>query len=111
MCRPDGRIGLETIAHDGAPDTDSPLGRGPLGDTVLELNQECGGHRLVGKLTNCPLVELHASALPFDIDRFNIDVVQTLELIERQNPRFVVEFAKQLLRERPGARRIAAGGA
>jgi len=37
---PGGRIALETIAHDGAPDTDAPLGRGPLGDFVLSLYPE-----------------------------------------------------------------------
>jgi cyclopropane-fatty-acyl-phospholipid synthase len=37
---PDGRLGLETIAHDGAPDTDAPRGRGPLGDFVLDLFPE-----------------------------------------------------------------------
>jgi len=37
---PGGRVGLETIAHDGAPDTDAPLGRGPLGDFVLSLYPE-----------------------------------------------------------------------
>lgn len=38
--RPGGRLALETIAHDDAPDTASPLGRGPLGDSVLELFPE-----------------------------------------------------------------------
>ncbi len=38
--KPDGRLGLETIAHDDAPDTASPLGRGPLGDVVLQLYPE-----------------------------------------------------------------------
>jgi cyclopropane-fatty-acyl-phospholipid synthase len=37
---PGGRLGLETIAHDGAPDTNRPLGRGPLGDFVLSLYPE-----------------------------------------------------------------------
>jgi cyclopropane fatty-acyl-phospholipid synthase-like methyltransferase len=37
---PGGRLALETIAHDGAPDTDAPLGRGPLGDFVLSLFPE-----------------------------------------------------------------------
>jgi cyclopropane-fatty-acyl-phospholipid synthase len=37
---PGGRLALETIAHDGAPDTDAPLGRGPLGDFVLGLYPE-----------------------------------------------------------------------
>jgi cyclopropane-fatty-acyl-phospholipid synthase len=36
----EGRLGLETIAHDGAPDTATPRGRGPLGDLVLELFPE-----------------------------------------------------------------------
>jgi cyclopropane-fatty-acyl-phospholipid synthase len=38
--RPGGRVGLETIALDDAPDTAAPLGRGPLGDAVLELYPE-----------------------------------------------------------------------
>ena len=38
--RPDGRLALETIAHDDAPDTAAPLGRGPLGDGVLALFPE-----------------------------------------------------------------------
>jgi cyclopropane-fatty-acyl-phospholipid synthase len=37
---PGGRLALETIAHDDAPDTDAPLGRGPLGDFVLSLYPE-----------------------------------------------------------------------
>ena len=37
---PGGRLGLETIAHDNAPDTAVPLGRGPLGDFVLTLFPE-----------------------------------------------------------------------
>ena len=37
---PGGRLALETIAHDAAPDTAAPLGRGPLGDFVLEIFPE-----------------------------------------------------------------------
>jgi cyclopropane-fatty-acyl-phospholipid synthase len=37
---PGGRLALETIGHDDAPDTDLPLGRGPLGDAVLGLYPE-----------------------------------------------------------------------
>jgi cyclopropane-fatty-acyl-phospholipid synthase len=37
---PGGRLGLETIAHDDAPDTVTTKGRGPLGDSVLELFPE-----------------------------------------------------------------------
>jgi cyclopropane-fatty-acyl-phospholipid synthase len=38
--RPGGRMGLETIAHDDAPDTAALLGRGPLGDFVLDIYPE-----------------------------------------------------------------------
>ena len=37
---PGGRLGLETIAHDDAPDTAALKGRGPLGDAVLDLFPE-----------------------------------------------------------------------
>ncbi len=37
---PGGRLGLETIAHDDAPDSATPRGRGPLGDSVLALYPE-----------------------------------------------------------------------
>jgi cyclopropane-fatty-acyl-phospholipid synthase len=37
---PGGRVGLETIAHDDAPDTVAVKGRGPLGDVVLDLFPE-----------------------------------------------------------------------
>jgi cyclopropane-fatty-acyl-phospholipid synthase len=37
---PGGRLALETIGHDGAPDTSTVLGRGPLGDFVLSLYPE-----------------------------------------------------------------------
>lgn len=60
------------------------------GDTVLELNQECGGHRLAGKTVNCPLIQLRALPIPFDEDQFNIDVRKTLDVIERERPRFVI---------------------
>jgi cyclopropane-fatty-acyl-phospholipid synthase len=37
---PGARLGLETIAHDDAPDTAAVKGRGPLGDAVLDLFPE-----------------------------------------------------------------------
>jgi cyclopropane-fatty-acyl-phospholipid synthase len=37
---PDGRVALETIANDGAPDTAAPLGRGPAGDFILRMFPE-----------------------------------------------------------------------
>src|SRR6516225_8111548 len=59
------------------------------GDTVLELNQECGGHRLAGKTVNCPLIKLRTLPIAFDEDHFNIGVAKTLDIVEREKPRFV----------------------
>lgn len=59
-------------------------------DTVMELSQECGGHRLAGKLSHCPLVQLRTLPIPFDPETFNIDVQKTLDLIEQERPRFVI---------------------
>jgi cyclopropane-fatty-acyl-phospholipid synthase len=61
---PGGRLGLETIAHDGAPDTSAPLGRGPLGDYVLQLFPE----------SICPhLCELVLGLEPY----FELDVLRS----------------------------------
>jgi cyclopropane-fatty-acyl-phospholipid synthase len=60
----DGRLGLETIAHDNAPDTATPLGRGPVGDHVLELFPE----------SICPhLQEILLGAEPW----FSLDVLRS----------------------------------
>ncbi len=67
-----------------------PLALAKPGDAVLEMSQECGGHRLAGKTVNCPLIQLRALPLPFDEDRFTVDVEQTLEVVEREKPRFII---------------------
>ncbi|MGA2632476.1 MAG: serine hydroxymethyltransferase [Terriglobia bacterium] len=73
------------------------------GDTVLELSQECGGHRLGGKLVNCPLVPIRTQPLPFDADQFNIDVRQTLRLVESEKPRFIILGSSTFLFPHPVA--------
>jgi cyclopropane-fatty-acyl-phospholipid synthase len=58
-----GRLGLETIGYDDAPDTDRPLGRGPLGDFVLALFPE----------SSCP----HLSELVLGFEPwFEVDLLQ-----------------------------------
>lgn len=73
------------------------------GDMVLELNQECGGHRLAGKMVNCPLIPLRTLPMPFDADQFNIDVEQTLRLVEREKPRFIIVGSSTFLFPHPVA--------
>jgi len=73
------------------------------GDAVLELNQECGGHRLAGKTVNCPLIKLRTLPIAFDEDRFNIDVARTLDTVEREKPRFVILGSSTFLFPHPVA--------
>jgi glycine hydroxymethyltransferase len=73
------------------------------GDTVLELNQECGGHRLAGKTVNCRLIQLRALPIAFDEDHFNIGVAKTLDIVEREKPRFVTLGSSTFLCPHPVA--------
>jgi glycine hydroxymethyltransferase len=73
------------------------------GDAVLEMSQECGGHRLAGKTVNCPLIKLRALPIPFDEDQFNIDVPKTLDVIEREGPRFIILGSSTFLFPHPVA--------
>jgi len=73
------------------------------GEIVLELSQECGGHRLAGKMVNCPLIQICTLPIPFDVDQFNIDVRQTLNLIENEKPRFVILGSSTFLFPHPVA--------
>jgi glycine hydroxymethyltransferase len=73
------------------------------GDTVLELSQDCGGHRLAGKTVNCPLIQLRTLPIPFDVDRFNLDVPRTLETVERERPRVLILGSSTFLFPHPVA--------
>jgi glycine hydroxymethyltransferase len=73
------------------------------GDTILELSQECGGHRLAGKMVNCPLIPIRTLPLPFDAEQFNIDVAQTLRLVESEKPRFIILGSSTFLFPHPVA--------
>jgi glycine hydroxymethyltransferase len=83
------------------------------GDTILELSQECGGHRLAGKMINCPLIQIRTAPIPFDEDQFNIDAPRTLSVIADTKPRFVILGSSTFLFPHPLAslrRGIAALG-
>ena len=60
---------------------------GSPGDTVLEVQN---GHRYAHKLASSPLkVELKPIPIPWDGVRYNIDLDQTLALIEQHRPKLV----------------------
>ncbi len=75
------------------------------GDTILELGRSSGGHREASK-TNLPgLIDLDTQFLPFDGDRYNIDVEAAADLIRETQPRLVILGSSNFLFPHP-ARKI-----
>ena len=71
------------------------------GDTILEIGRDGGGHREAGRLTTAPFTQLDVRYLPFDGDRYNIDVPATLELISATRPRLVIVGSSNFLFPHP----------
>lgn len=70
------------------------------GDTVMELD-EGGGHHLSEKLSVCSLINLKNVALPFDAERFNIDLERTEAALRREQPRLLILGSSQFLFPHP----------
>ena len=61
---------------------------GSPGDTVLEVDN---GHRYAHKLASSPLqVKLQSIQIPWDGARYNIDLNQTISLIQQHRPKLVI---------------------
>mgnify|MGYP005843765849 FL=1 len=60
------------------------------GDLVLEPGRDGGGHREAGKLSGSALAPLEVQYLPFDGERYNIDVPAAQRLIAERRPRAVI---------------------
>jgi len=73
------------------------------GDVVLELGRDGGGHRLASKLAAAPLVDLDVRFLPFDPDRFNVDVPRAIDLIHQTEPSLVILGSSTFLFPHPVA--------
>ncbi len=73
------------------------------GDVVLELGRESGGHREAGRFVRSNLVPLEVKDVPFDAERYNVDVAGTLELIESVRPRVVILGSSNFLFPHPVA--------
>lgn len=71
------------------------------GDVVLEAGREAGGHREAGRLISAQLVNLEVGYLPFDADRYNIDVEASIRLIEARRPRLVILGSSNFLFPHP----------
>lgn len=71
------------------------------GDLVLELGRDGDGHREGGKLASSPLVPLEIEYLPFDQTSYNVDVVGTIQLIDRRQPRMVILGSSNFLFPHP----------
>ena len=69
-------------------------------DTVMELD-EGGGHRLGRKLSVCSLARLKTVCIPFDPQRFNVDLDQTEVLLRKEKPRVLILGSSQFLFPHP----------
>lgn len=81
------------------------------GDTVLEVGRDGGGHREASKLAGSSLINLDVHYLPFDPDRYNIDMVAATEQVRALKPRVVILGSSNFLFPHPVAEfaRLIAG--
>jgi glycine hydroxymethyltransferase len=66
------------------------LGLCKPGDRVLEVGSDGGGHRMAAKLAEGALIDLDVGFLPFDAERWNVDVGPAIARIEQTRPRLVI---------------------
>lgn len=77
------------------------------GDRVLEIGSDGGGHRMAAKLAAGTLIDLDVRFLPFDAERWNVDVAASTALIAELRPRLVILGSSSFLFPHP-VRQIAA---
>ncbi|MBM3801199.1 MAG: serine hydroxymethyltransferase [Acidimicrobiia bacterium] len=70
------------------------------GDAVMEI-VEGGGHRLNQRLSLCSLTKLRTVAVPFDAERFNVDLEKTERALVRERPKLVILGSSQFLFPNP----------
>jgi glycine hydroxymethyltransferase len=71
------------------------------GDVVLELGSSSGGHREATKTCIPKLIDLDVRFLPFNGERYNIDIPATAKLIEETRPRLVILGSSNFLFPHP----------
>jgi len=69
--------------------------------TVLELGRDGGGHREAGRLIASKLIPLNVHNLAFDGKTYNINLAQSIELIEKTQPRMVILGSSNFLFPHP----------
>ncbi len=71
------------------------------GDVILELGRDGGGHRQATRQNSANLVPLDIDYIPFDGNRYNIDLKATKELVCRRKPRAIVLGSSSFLFPHP----------
>lgn len=66
------------------------MGLCEAGDTILEVGSSGGSHRMAAKFAERSSVQLNVHFLPFDEERWNVDVPGTIRMIEEHRPRMVI---------------------
>ncbi len=77
------------------------------GDVVLEVGGDGGGHRMASKLAEGRLIDLDVRFLPFDTERWNVDIEAATGLIADVRPRLVILGSSTFLFPHP-VRELAA---
>jgi glycine hydroxymethyltransferase len=78
------------------------------GDVILEVSRDIGSHRMAYKLGQTPAMPLDVRFLPVDPLAFNLDLEQTLDMIEATRPRMVILGSSNFLFPHPVAELAAA---
>jgi len=71
------------------------------GDVILEVSREIGSHRMAYKLGLTPAMPLDVRFLPFDPWGYNVDVAQTVEMIQKVKPKMVILGSSNFLFPHP----------
>lgn len=71
------------------------------GDVILEVSREIGSHRMAYKLGLTPAMPLDVRFLPFDPWAYNVNVTQTVEMIQKTEPRMVILGSSNFLFPHP----------
>ena len=71
------------------------------GDILMELSRGSGGHREASKFVIPALLDLNIYWLPFDGQRYNVDVHQVADLFKETQPRLVILGSSNFLFPHP----------
>lgn len=77
------------------------LGLVKNGDYVMELGSDTGGHRVAEKFSGSPLIDIEVEFIPFDYEKYNIDISKCINKMQELQPRLIILGASNFLFPHP----------